>query len=88
MRLLRAGLLTAIVDGLFSSVLTVLYGRTVVRLFQGIAATAFGAGMFEGGLPTALLGLTMHFSVAFTWSAVFLLLVGVVLTTWGAASLL
>jgi hypothetical protein len=75
MRLLRAGLLTAIVDGLFSSVLTVLYGRTIVRLFQGIAATAFGAGMFEGGLPTALLGLAMHVSVAFTWSAVCLLLV-------------
>lgn len=75
MRLLRAWLLTAVIDGLFSSVLTVLYGRTVIRLFQGIAATAFGADMLEGGLSSAFLGLAMHFSVAFTWSAVLLVLI-------------
>lgn len=75
MRLLRAGLLCGLIDGLFSSVLTVLYGRTVIRLFQGIAATAFGAGMLERGTQAALLGLAMHFTVAFTWSAVLLLLI-------------
>ena len=75
MRLLRAALLCGLIDGLFSSVLTVLYGRTVIRLFQGIAATAFGTEMLERGTPAALLGLAMHFSVAFTWSAVLLLLI-------------
>jgi hypothetical protein len=31
--------------------------------------------MFNGGVPTAALGLLMHFGVAFAWSALFLLLV-------------
>jgi len=75
-RLVRAGLLTGIIDGLFSSVLSVaFYGSTVTRLFQGVASTVLGKEAFEGGTSTALLGVLMHFGVAFGWSAVFLLLV-------------
>lgn len=73
LRLLRAGLLTAIVDGTFSSVLSVAaYGSTVTRLFQGVAATVLGSRAFEGGWSTAALGMAMHVGVAFGWSAVFL----------------
>lgn len=75
-RLVRAGLLTAVTDGLFSSVLVVAaYGSTVTRLWQGVAAVLLGPGAFDGGLRTALVGLAMHVAVAFTWSAVFLVLV-------------
>src|SRR5688500_728338 len=74
-RLLRAGLLTGIVDGLWAIVLTLLYQRSQTRLWQGIAAVPFGQEMFDGGMPTALLGLLIHFGVAFAWSALFLLLV-------------
>ncbi len=75
-RLVRAGLLTAIVDGLFSSVLSAFfYGSTVTRLFQGVAATLLGSSAFEGGTSTALIGVAMHVGVAFGWSAVFLFLV-------------
>ena len=74
-RLVRAWLLTAIVDGLFSSVLvSVFYGSTVTRLFQGVASTLLGPSALEGGTRTALIGLVMHFTVALTWSTVFLLL--------------
>jgi hypothetical protein len=74
-RLARAGLLTGVTDGLFSSVLSVVfYHSTVARLFQGVAATLLGKEAFNGGTPTALLGLLMHFGVAFGWSAVFLFL--------------
>lgn len=73
-RLLRATLLTGVIDGLWAVVLTRIYGRTVMRLWQGVAATAFGQGMFDGGIPTMLLGIATHFTVAFTWSAIFLLL--------------
>jgi hypothetical protein len=52
-----------------------LYHRPVARLFQNIAAAALGPGMLERGAASTLLGVGMHFSVAFTWSAVFLLLV-------------
>ena len=75
-RLIRAGLLTGIIDGLFSSILaTFFYGSTATRLFQGVAATLLGREALDGGTPTALLGVLMHFGVAFGWSAVFLFLV-------------
>jgi hypothetical protein len=68
MKLVRAGLLTAISDGLFSTVLvTFFYGSTPARLWQGVASTV--------GASTVLLGLLMHVAVAFWWSAVFLFVV-------------
>jgi hypothetical protein len=75
-RLVRAGLLTGVSDGLFSSVLSVaFYHSTVSRLFQGVAATLVGKEALNAGTPMAALGVLMHFGVAFGWSAVFLFLV-------------
>lgn len=75
-RLMRAGLATAISDGLFSSVLVaVFYHSTVTRLWQGVAGTLIGMSALDGGMPTALLGVAMHVGVAFGWSAVFLFVV-------------
>jgi len=72
-KLIRAGVLTGVTDGLFSSVLSVVfYGSTITRLFQGVAATLLGSAAFEGGSRTAGIGVAMHFGVAFAWSAVFL----------------
>lgn len=74
--LVRAWLVTAVVDGLFSSALSAFaYGSTVSRLFQGVASVVIGPSALEGGAPTALLGVLMHVGVAFGWSAVFVLLV-------------
>jgi len=76
LRLARAGVLTAIVDGTFSSVLSVaFYHSTVARLFQGVASTLLGRAALEGGSRTAMIGVAMHIGVAFGWSTVFLLLV-------------
>jgi hypothetical protein len=75
-RLVRAGLLTAVVDGLFSSILNVFaYGSTVSRLFQGVASVLLGREALDGGARTVAIGIFMHIGVAFAWSAVFLLLV-------------
>ena len=75
-RLARAGLLTGISDGLFSSVLSVaFYHSTVTRLFQGVASTILGPSAIDGGVRPAIIGVLMHFGVAFWWSAVFLFLV-------------
>ena len=72
---MRAGLLTGVDDGLFSSTLSVVfYHSTVTRLFQGVASTLVGPKALDGGTPAALLGVAMHFGVAFGWSAVFLFL--------------
>ena len=45
-----------------------------MRLWQGVASVLLGPGALNGGASTAVIGLLMHFGVAFTWSAVFLLL--------------
>ena len=70
-RFLLAGFVTGVVDGLFSSVLSVaFYDSTVTRLFQGVAGVLIGAqAAAEGGTKTALLGILMHFGVAFAWTA-------------------
>jgi hypothetical protein len=74
-RVVRAGLLTGVTDGLFSSVLSVaFYHSTVTRLFQGVASTLLGPAAIDGGTHTAAVGVLMHFGVAFGWSAVFLML--------------
>ena len=71
-RLFRAGLMTTIIDGLFSSVLNVAaYDSTFSRLFQGVASTLVGSSAFSGGALTTALGVLMHCGVAFGWSAVF-----------------
>jgi hypothetical protein len=75
-RLVRAGLLTGVTDGLFATVQSLLTpGSTVMKLWQGVASTVLGKSAYDGGIPTALLGVLMHFCVAFGWSAVFLFVV-------------
>ncbi|MBV8519999.1 MAG: hypothetical protein JO197_21585 [Acidobacteria bacterium] len=72
-RFLRAGLVTALADGLFSSVLSVaFYHSTVTRLWQGVASVVLGKSAFDGSSRTALIGLLLHVCVAFAWTAVFL----------------
>lgn len=74
-RWLLAGLTTTVVDGLWAIVLSVgFYGSTVTRLWQGVASVLLGKAALDGGARTALIGVLMHFVVAFFWSAVFLLL--------------
>jgi hypothetical protein len=73
-RLLRAGLATGVIDGLWACVLTWIYGSTFERLWQGVASTVVGADAIGGGAGPTALGLAIHFGVAFGWSAVFLAL--------------
>ena len=73
---MRAGALTGASDALFASVLSVTYlHSTVARVWQGVAAVPFGPRAIDGGTAWALVGLLIHFSVALTWSAVFLVAV-------------
>src|SRR5262245_52189747 len=75
-RLVAAGFITGITDGLFSSILSVaFYNSTVTRLFQGVASVILGTDAFNGGNKTAAIGILMHFCVAFVWSGIFLLLI-------------
>ena len=46
-------------------------GRSPLQLLQGVAGALVGPTTFNYGLATAALGLAMHFSVAFTVTAIF-----------------
>jgi hypothetical protein len=71
--LLRAGLLTAVSDFLFATVLTVFcFDGTFMRLWQGVASVPLGKEALDGGARTMWIGLGFHLGVAFFWSAVFL----------------
>jgi hypothetical protein len=74
-RLVYAWLSTAVIDGLFASLLSVFaYHSTATRLWQGVAATLLGPRALQGGARTAAVGILMHVGVAFGWSVVLLVL--------------
>lgn len=80
-RLVRAWLATALLDGIFSSALSVLaYHSTVARLWQGVASVLLGPTALVGGARTVLIGLLMHLGVALGWTLAFFAL----LRTWPA----
>src|SRR5262245_61229236 len=60
------GLVVGTLDALDAIVFFGLRGATPVRVFQSIAAGFVGRATFQGGLHTALLGLAIHFVVAFS----------------------
>jgi len=74
-RILTAGVLVGILDGMFAIALYVLALKvtTPVRLFQSIASAVLGPESFQGGLATAALGLALHFTVAHAWAVVYFL---------------
>ena len=69
--ILYGGLAVGILDGLWAVVLWGLRGVKPDRVFQGVAAGLLGRDSFEGGAPTALLGLLLHFFIAFCVAAVY-----------------
>lgn len=44
---------------------------SATRLLQGIASTLMGKDAFTGGAGTALIGLTMHYSISLAWTAIY-----------------
>ena len=73
MAILIGGLVAGILDITAAILITLWYGGSPVRMLQGIASGAIGKPAFDGGMPTALLGLAFHFLIAFTATAVFYL---------------
>jgi hypothetical protein len=53
--------------------ISALLGVVPVSILQSVASGLLGAPAFSGGLPTALLGLVLHFFIAFSAAAIFYL---------------
>jgi hypothetical protein len=65
------GLIVGAMDITSAIVLTLLRGGTIMRLMQFIASGLLGKSAFQGGLATAVLGLALHFVIAFGLVTVF-----------------
>ena len=70
-----AGLIAGTLDGVAAVVHYLLNkGNNPLRVFQYIASGIVGKEAFTGGLPMAILGMVLHFLIAFGWAIGFYLL--------------
>ena len=69
--LLLGGLTVGVLDGLDALIFFGLRGVSPARLFQGIASGLLGRSAFAGGMATALLGVLLHFLIAFVVVAIY-----------------
>ncbi len=69
--ILYGGLAVGVLDGLAAVILTLLHGRSPSRMFQGIAKGLIGDASFNGGWATVLLGMSLHFLIAFIWATIY-----------------
>ena len=69
--ILYGGLAVGVLDGLAAVILTLLNGRSPGRMFQGIAKGLIGDASFNGGWATILLGVSLHFLIAFIWATIY-----------------
>jgi len=60
------GLAVGTLDILKPITFTLYRGGSPIRMLQGIASGALGKSSFQGGYPTAALGLGFHFFIAFS----------------------
>jgi hypothetical protein len=71
--IILAGLAGGAVDGVYASCVGLIHGRTVVKVWQGVAGGWLGKDAGQGGLATAALGLATHFGIAICMAAAFAL---------------
>jgi hypothetical protein len=69
--ILYGGLAVGVLDGLAAVIITILRGGSPARMFQAIASGLIGRASFEGEWTTVLLGVSLHFLIAFIWAAIY-----------------
>lgn len=71
--LLVGGSVAGALDILFAVSFAAYNGTAPVALLQTVASGVLGRAAFTGGVPTAALGLLLHFLLSYAWAGVFLL---------------
>ncbi len=71
--IVSAGTICGVLDITAALVVYGAMGAKPLRLLQGIAGGVLGPSTYKGGLATALLGLALHFVIAFGAATVFYL---------------
>ncbi|MEO8295948.1 MAG: hypothetical protein ABI613_10580 [Gemmatimonadota bacterium] len=72
-RVIKGGLLAGVIDISYVMFLWVLVLKktTAMRIWQSVATGLLGKDAFQGGLPTAILGGLLHFTIAMTWTVIY-----------------
>jgi len=68
-----AGLGGGAVDFVYACVVGLVHGRTVMRVWQGVASGWLGKAAGDGGLATMALGIATHFGIAICMAAAYAL---------------
>lgn len=68
---LWAGLAAGVLDLADAIVIHGPRGVPAARILQSIASGLLGPGAYRGGASTAALGLTLHFTIATCWAAIY-----------------
>lgn len=73
MPILRTAFAIFLLDGLYPMVINFnrLGWSAPPRVMQSVASGVLGRASFDGGLPTALLGTALHFTIATIWTSIF-----------------
>lgn len=72
--ILAGGLAAGILDITAACISSGLRGVSPLRVLQSVASGLLGRESYQGGAGTAILGTLLHFSIALTWAALFVLL--------------
>jgi hypothetical protein len=75
-RVALAGLAGGAVDFVYASVVGVMSGRGVARVWQGVASGWLGKAAAHGGMGSVALGIVTHFGIATCMAAVYALAAG------------
>src|SRR4051794_35347124 len=71
--ILIGGAIAGGLDIVYAIGFSALHGVPPMRILQSVASGVLGEPAFDGGVPIAVLGLTLHFLIAFAWAAIFYL---------------
>lgn len=71
--ILAGGAIAGALDITYAISFSAWRGVAPMRLLQSVASGLLGADAFQGGMPTAALGLLLHFCIAFLWMIAFYL---------------
>jgi hypothetical protein len=72
-RLALAGFAGGLVDFVYACVVGLTHGRTVMRVWQGVASGWLGPAAKDGGAGSMLLGIVTHFGIATCMAAAYAL---------------
>jgi len=71
--IMLAGLAGASVDGIYASIMGIVRGTSVMRVWQSVAGGWMGGAARDGGWTTAALGVATHVGISLVMAAVYVL---------------